>query len=85
MDYHEAADFLFDLRRFAVRPGTESTAALRAELVEPGADLPFVQIAGSNGKGSTAKLTESIRRESAGGSSRRPACRWWLDHGRVRR
>src|SRR6056297_2917894 len=64
MDYHEAADFLFDLRRFAVRPGTESTAALRAELDEPGADLPFVQIAGSNGKGSTAKMVESILREA---------------------
>jgi dihydropteroate synthase len=64
MDYHEAADFLFDLRRFAVRPGTESTAALRAELGDPGDDLPFVQIAGSNGKGSTAKMVESILRES---------------------
>ncbi|MFD1642239.1 dihydropteroate synthase [Halohasta litorea] len=64
MDYHEAADFLFDLRRFAVRPGTESTAALRAALGDPGDDLPFVQIAGSNGKGSTAKMVESILRES---------------------
>ncbi|WP_253738456.1 dihydropteroate synthase [Halohasta salina] len=64
MDYHEAADFLFDLRRFAVRPGTESTAALRAELGEPGADLPFIQIAGSNGKGSTAKMVASILREA---------------------
>jgi len=64
MDYHEAADFLFDLRRFAVRPGTESIAALRAELGDPGDDLPFVQIAGSNGKGSTAKMVESILRES---------------------
>ena len=64
MDYHEAADFLFDLRRFAVRPGTESTAALRAAVGDPGEDLPFVQIAGSNGKGSTAKMVESILRES---------------------
>ncbi|MFW5974307.1 MAG: bifunctional folylpolyglutamate synthase/dihydrofolate synthase, partial [Natrialbaceae archaeon] len=64
MDYHEAADFLFDLRRFSVRPGTESTAALRAELGDPGTEVPFVQIAGSNGKGSTAKMVESILRES---------------------
>jgi len=33
MDYHEAADFLFDLRRFAVRPGTESTAAFDTTVI----------------------------------------------------
>ena len=64
MEYHEATDFLFDLRRFSVRPGTESVAALREQLDEPGADVPFVQIAGSNGKGSTAKMLESILREA---------------------
>jgi dihydropteroate synthase len=64
MEYYEAANFLFDLRRFSVRPGTDAIADLRAELDGPGADLPFVQIAGSNGKGSTAKMVESILRES---------------------
>jgi len=64
MEYYEAANFLFDLRRFSVRPGTDAIADLRAELNEPGADIPFVQIAGSNGKGSTAKMVESILRES---------------------
>jgi len=64
MEYYEAANFLFDLRRFQVRPGTESAAALRAELGDPGADIRFVQVAGSNGKGSTAKMVESILRES---------------------
>ena len=64
MEYHEAVDFLFDLRRFQVRPGIESAAALRSELGDPGSDIRFVQIAGSNGKGSTAKLTESVLREA---------------------
>ena len=64
MEYHEAVDFLFDLRRFQVRPGIESAAALRSELGEPGDDIRFVQVAGSNGKGSTAKLTESVLREA---------------------
>ena len=64
MEYHEAADFCFDLRRFSVRPGTESVRALREQLDEPGTDVPFVQVAGSNGKGSTAKMLESILRES---------------------
>ena len=64
MEYHEAVDFLFDLRRFQVRPGIESAAALRSELGNPGGDIRFVQVAGSNGKGSTAKLTESVLREA---------------------
>ncbi|TQQ79910.1 dihydropteroate synthase [Halonotius terrestris] len=64
MEYHEAVDFLFDLRRFQVRPGIESAAALRGELDDPGSDIRFVQVAGSNGKGSTAKLAESVLREA---------------------
>jgi len=64
MDYHEAAAFLFDLRRFSVRPGTERVEALLDHLDSPQADVPFVQIAGSNGKGSTARMTASILREA---------------------
>ncbi|KKF39032.1 dihydropteroate synthase, partial [Halorubrum saccharovorum] len=64
MHYHEAAAFLFDLRRFSVKPGTERVAALLDHLGNPEEDVSFVQVAGSNGKGSTARMTESILRES---------------------
>ncbi|QKY16215.1 dihydropteroate synthase [Halorubrum sp. CBA1229] len=64
MDYHEAAAFLFDLRRFSVKPGTKRVAALLDRLGNPEDDVPFVQVAGSNGKGSTARMTESILREA---------------------
>jgi len=64
MHYHEAANFLFDLRRFSVKPGTERVAALLDRLGTPEEDLACVQIAGSNGKGSTARLTESVLREA---------------------
>ncbi|WP_096393872.1 dihydropteroate synthase [Halorubrum trapanicum] len=64
MHYHEAAAFLFDLRRFSVKPGTERVEALLAHLGDPQDDVPFVQIAGSNGKGSAARLTESVLREA---------------------
>ena len=60
MDYHAAADFLSDLRRFALDPGTESIRDLLAHLDDPHEGVEFVQIAGSNGKGSTARMTESI-------------------------
>ncbi|QWC19390.1 dihydropteroate synthase [Halorubrum sp. 2020YC2] len=64
MYYHEAAAFLFDLRRFSVKPGTERVEALLAHLGDPQEDVPFVQIAGSNGKGSAARMTESVLREA---------------------
>ena len=64
MDYHEAANFLFDLRRFSVKPGTERVAALLDRLGNPGSALRCVQITGSNGKGSTARMVESVLREA---------------------
>jgi len=64
MEFHEAANFLFDLRRFALRPGTEATRDLLAHLDDPHVDLPCVQIAGSNGKGSTARMLERTLREA---------------------
>ncbi|WP_123619730.1 dihydropteroate synthase [Halorubrum sp. CSM-61] len=64
MHYHEAAAFLFDLRRFSVKPGTERVAALLDHLGNPEEDVSFVQVAGSNGKGSTARMTESVLREA---------------------
>ncbi|AGB30543.1 dihydropteroate synthase [Natrinema pellirubrum DSM 15624] len=64
MEYHEAADFLFDLRRFRPKPGTESTARLLAHFGTPHDDVDCVQIAGSNGKGSTARMVERTLREA---------------------
>ncbi|NLV11448.1 dihydropteroate synthase [Halomicrobium mukohataei] len=64
MKFHEAANFLFDLRRFALRPGTEATRSLLAQLGDPHDSLDCVQIAGSNGKGSTARMVERTLREA---------------------
>ena len=64
MHYHEAANFLFDLRRFSVKPGTERVEALLDRLDRPDAAVPCVQVTGSNGKGSTARMTESVLREA---------------------
>lgn len=64
MEFHDAANFLFDLRRFRPKPGTESTADLLSHLDDSHEGPQYVQIAGSNGKGSTAKMTESVLREA---------------------
>jgi len=64
MEFHEAANFLFDLRRFALRPGTEATRSLLDHLDDPHDELDCIQIAGSNGKGSTARMVERTLREA---------------------
>jgi len=64
MEFHEAANFLFELRRFPPRPGTDATQALLSSLSDPHEGLDCVQIAGSNGKGSTARMVERTLREA---------------------
>ncbi|WP_132057688.1 dihydropteroate synthase [Halorussus amylolyticus] len=64
MNYHEAANFLFDIRRFRPKPGTDSTADLLAHLDDPHEGVDFVQVAGSNGKGSTARMAERVLRDA---------------------
>lgn len=62
MEYHDAADFLTSLRRRRPKFGTETTARMLTHLGNPQDDVNFVQIAGSNGKGSTARMLESVLR-----------------------
>jgi dihydropteroate synthase len=64
MEFHDAANFLFDLRRFPPRPGTTATRDLLSHLGDPQAAYRCVQVAGSNGKGSTARMLERVLREA---------------------
>ena len=64
MEYHEAVNKLERLRRLRPKLGTETTASMLSELGDPHEDLTAVQIAGSNGKGSTARFLERMLREA---------------------
>jgi dihydropteroate synthase len=64
MEYHEAVNRLEGLRRLRPKLGTETTASLLAVHDDPHENLTAVQIAGSNGKGSTAALLDSILRNT---------------------
>ncbi|PSQ38219.1 dihydropteroate synthase [Halobacteriales archaeon SW_5_70_135] len=64
MDYSEAAGLLFGLDRYPPRRGTVATAELLDALGNPHEDLACVQVAGSNGKGTTARMVESTLREA---------------------
>ena len=64
MEYHAAANVLFDLGRFSPKPGVASTRELLAHLGDPHEGLTVVQVAGSNGKGSTSRMVERVLREA---------------------
>jgi dihydropteroate synthase len=64
MEYHEAADYLESLQRRRPKLGTETTARMLSHLGNPQDDIDCVQIAGSNGKGSTTRLLEHALRTS---------------------
>ncbi|MDQ2051741.1 dihydropteroate synthase [Natronolimnohabitans sp. A-GB9] len=64
MEYHESVDYLESLQRCRPKLGTETTAALLSQLDRPHEDLDCVQIAGSNGKGSTACMLDRILRDA---------------------
>ena len=64
MEYHEAANFLFDLRRYSPTTGVESTRRLLEYLGRPSEELRVVQVVGSNGKGSTARTVTGALREA---------------------
>ncbi|MDT3435895.1 dihydropteroate synthase [Haloarcula sp. 1CSR25-25] len=62
MEYHESADYLRSLQRRRPKLGTDTTARMLSHLGDPNDGFECVQIAGSNGKGSTARMTESVLR-----------------------
>lgn len=62
MTYSEAIQFLYDLRLFGAKFGLENTFKLAARAGHPQDRLCFIHVAGTNGKGSTCAMLESIYR-----------------------
>ena len=62
MTYAAAIQFLYNLRWFGAKLGLENTRKLAALAGNPQDQLRFIHIAGTNGKGSTAAMLESIYR-----------------------
>jgi dihydrofolate synthase/folylpolyglutamate synthase len=62
MTYSEAIKFLYGLQVFGARPGLETTRQLAALAGNPQEQLRFIHVAGTNGKGSTCAMLESIYR-----------------------
>ncbi|MEN9574408.1 MAG: hypothetical protein RL514_2263 [Verrucomicrobiota bacterium] len=62
MTYAEALNYLQGLAVFGARFGLETTQRLAAGLGNPQERLRFIHVAGTNGKGSTCAMLESIYR-----------------------
>ncbi len=62
MTYSEAIQFLYDLCLFGARLGLESAFKLAARAGNPQDRLRFIHVAGTNGKGSTCAMLESMYR-----------------------
>jgi len=60
--YSEAIQLLYDLRLFGAKFGLENTLKLAGLAGNPQSRLRFIHVAGTNGKGSTCAMLESIYR-----------------------
>ncbi len=62
--YQEALDYLYSLTRSGIKLGLKNTAQILRHFGDPQLQTRTIHIAGTNGKGSTAAITESILRTS---------------------
>jgi dihydrofolate synthase/folylpolyglutamate synthase len=62
MTYEKAIRYLYDLRLFGAKLGLENTLRLARLTGNPQGNLRFIHVAGTNGKGSTCAMLESIYR-----------------------
>jgi dihydrofolate synthase/folylpolyglutamate synthase len=60
MEYPRALDYLKEAETRGIRPGLENTRVILDHLPRPAGDIPYIQVAGTNGKGSTAHFLTSI-------------------------
>ena len=62
--YEQVLDKIENGRRFGNQPGVELTAVMLKQMGQPQKGLPFVHVAGTNGKGSVCAFLTSIFREA---------------------
>ena len=64
MNYQEALEYIHGISWTFCKPGLERISTLCKALGDPQKKLKFIHIAGTNGKGSTSAMLESVLRES---------------------
>src|SRR6516164_1049590 len=64
LTYSQAIQFLYSLRFFGTKLGLENVLRLAGMAGNPHRRLRFIHVAGTNGKGSTCAILESIYRSA---------------------
>jgi len=64
MNYAEAIEYIHSVSWRGSRPGLSRTAELAEKMGNPQDSLKFIHVAGTNGKGSFCKMTDSVLREA---------------------
>lgn len=64
MNYSQAMHYIHDRKAHVAEPGLQRITALLERLGNPQKGLPFLHIAGTNGKGSTATMLAAVLREA---------------------
>ena len=64
MNYSEALEYIHSVEWLGSRPGLSRTEELLEKLGNPEKGMKFVHVAGTNGKGSTCSMCESVLRAS---------------------
>lgn len=64
MNYEQALNYIHDRKAHSAKPGLHRISALLEQLGNPQKGLPFLHVAGTNGKGSTATMLASVLKEA---------------------
>lgn len=64
MNYQEALEYIHGISWTFCKPGLERISELCGAIKDPQKKLKFIHIAGTNGKGSTSAMLESVLREA---------------------
>lgn len=64
MNYNEALEYIHSVEWMGSKPGLSRTETLLKKLGNPEKDMRFVHVAGTNGKGSTCSMLDSILRKA---------------------
>ncbi len=64
MTYNEALEYIHSVVWLGSRPGLSRTEELLAKLGNPEKGMKFIHVAGTNGKGSTCSMLDSVLREA---------------------
>ena len=66
-NYEQVIDQIENTHRFGNKPGVEITAGMMGALGYPQKNIPYVHVAGTNGKGSVCAFKTEIFRKSGKG------------------